>query len=552
MGGSIKSTTEQGGLTLPMLVLTLFSAIGGLLFGYDTGVVSGAMLLVRHDLSLTTLWHELIVSATVAAAWASALVAGPVADHFGRRKVILLTSVLFVLASAIMAAAPEKVTLLCGRILAGIAIGLASMCVPLYLSETAEAAIRGRLTVTNVVFITGGQFAASLICGAFSEVDHGWRWMFGLGAVPALIQFFGFLFLPESPRWLIAKKRNEEARDVLLRFRAPSADIDVEITDIDQAIDKENKEEKSVSLKRILSTPNVRRALMLGCMLQMFQQLAGINTVMYYSASIITMAGIGDPSTAIWISAGVAFCNFAFTLVGLWLVEKIGRRLLLLGSLAGVIVCLLELGVSFNVAYLNSPDINVPLNDSEPCSQYTSCSSCTTSTDCGFCFSDFDPYYSNSSCLQADHDEFNEMSTTGLCSSQDNADLTYAYDWCPFAYGWTSILGLACYLLCFAPGMGPVPWTINSEIYPGWARARCVGIAASVNWAFNLLVSLTFLSLTQAITKHGTFYFYTCLAAVGFLTLYWSVPETKGIALENVHELFNRPLFTVRPRTHKK
>ncbi|XP_047736376.1 proton myo-inositol cotransporter [Hyalella azteca] len=549
-----ETSSSSGQLTRPMLILTLFSAIGGFLFGYDTGVVSGAMLLVRHDFNLSTAWHEIIVSGTIAAAWVAALAAGPATDRFGRRRMIVLASVLFVTAAVVMGAAPEKITLLCGRIIAGLAIGFASMCVPLYLSEMAETTLRGRLTVTNIIFVTGGQFAASLVCGAFSNVPHGWRCVHGcLDWVPAAVQFVGFFFMPESPRWLVAQKRNEEAKDVLLRFRPPATDISAELRDIVHTISKEMDEEEGVSLGRILATSAVRRALTLGCLLQMFQQLAGINTVMYYSASIITMAGIGDPTTAIWISAGVASCNFVFTFVGLALVERIGRRPLLLWSLAGMVLCLLELGVSFNLAYVNSPTIDATGNSTDACTQYTSCSTCTTSSDCGFCFSALDPSYLNASCLAADHDQFNEVSISEACSNTNlPEDVTFAYDWCPYEYGWLSILGLACYLLCFAPGMGPMPWTINSELYPGWARARCVGITSSVNWAFNLLVSLTFLTLTEAITKHGTFYLYACVAAVGLLVFYWSLPETRGMTLENIHVLFNRPLFSSQPyRTNR-
>ncbi|KAA0201544.1 hypothetical protein HAZT_HAZT005437 [Hyalella azteca] len=473
-----ETSSSSGQLTRPMLILTLFSAIGGFLFGYDTGVVSGAMLLVRHDFNLSTAWHEIIVSGTIAAAWVAALAAGPATDRFGRRRMIVLASVLFVTAAVVMGAAPEKITLLCGRIIAGLAIGFASMCVPLYLSEMAETTLRGRLTVTNIIFVTGGQFAASLVCGAFSNVPHGWR--------------------------------NEEAKDVLLRFRPPATDISAELRDIVHTISKEMvnnysaqlDEEEGVSLGRILATSAVRRALTLGCLLQMFQQLAGINTVMYYSASIITMAGIGDPTTAIWISAGVASCNFVFTFVGLALVERIGRRPLLLWSLAGMVLCLLELGVSFNLAYVNSPTIDATGNSTDACTQYTSCSTCTTSSDCGFCFSALDPSYLNASCLAADHDQFNEVSISEACSNTNlPEDVTFAYDWCPYEYGWLSILGLACYLLCFAP---------------------------------------------------GTFYLYACVAAVGLLVFYWSLPETRGMTLENIHVLFNRPLFSSQPyRTNR-
>lgn len=339
---------------------------------------------------------------------------------------------------------------------------------------------------------------------------------------------------------------------MLQRFRSADAPIEEELADVVEAVKLEQEERQSGSLLRIVRTAPVRRALVLGCLLQLFQQLAGVNTVMYYSASIITMAGIGDPQTAIWISAGVASCNFIFTFVGLWLVERVGRRPLLLISLAGVVVCLLELAVSFQVAYTLSPDVGLAFNTSSTspeCSQFLSCSTCTFSLDCGFCFSNDDPLYLNATCLPTDSSQYNAVSSIGECTDSDLTQSTFAYDWCPSEYAWLSISGLGLYLLCFAPGMGTMPWTINSELYPGWARARCVGLATSINWAANLLVSLTFLSLTQSLNKHGTFYLYSGLAAMGLALFYWCLPETRSSTLESVSDLFRQPLFGRKPRT---
>nr|XP_027236034.1 proton myo-inositol cotransporter-like [Penaeus vannamei] len=196
-----------GGTPAAIILLAVFSAIGGFLFGYDTGVVSGAMILVRDEFELSTVWHELIVSSTIGAAWLAALAAGPATDRFGRRPVILVASVVFTVGAVVMGAAPEKVTLLIGRIIVGLGIGMASMSVPVYLSESSPADLRGRITVTNNIFITGGQLIASVICGAFSKVPQGWRYMLGLAALPSVVQLMGFAFMPESPRWLILKGR---------------------------------------------------------------------------------------------------------------------------------------------------------------------------------------------------------------------------------------------------------------------------------------------------------------------------------------------------------
>ncbi|XP_045605756.1 proton myo-inositol cotransporter isoform X2 [Procambarus clarkii] len=530
-------------LPLAIYLLAAFSALGGFLFGYDTGVVSGAMILIREEFELNTIWHEVIVSATIAAAWLSALIAGPATDYFGRRPVILSASLVFAVGAVVMGAAQEKIMLLIGRIIVGIGIGFASMSVPVYLSESSPVELRGRMTVTNTLFITGGQTVASIICGAFSTVTEGWRYMLGLAGLPAVMQLVGFSFLPESPRWLVAQGRIREARDVLRKIRCESADLDTELDAIKEAVSGSSHEG---GIKQILKSRPVRRALLLGCLLQLFQQISGINTVMYYSASIITMAGVSDKSLAIWLAAATSSMNFLGTFIGLWLVERLGRRPLTLGSLFGTMVSLLLLALSFQMAYNDSPNVSVP--STVPDCQADTCGVCTSQSACGFCYVGDNSNITSSFCVAADHASYNEMSTSGLCANSsllDSGTVTFAYDWCPFQYAWLSLMGLALYLLCFSPGMGPMPWTINSEIYPGWARSSCTSITTAVNWASNLLVSLTFLTLTEVLLKQGAFYLYMGLAGLGFVILFLLLPETRGIPLENMEKLFSGSVFHI-------
>ncbi|KAG0728729.1 Proton myo-inositol cotransporter [Chionoecetes opilio] len=491
-------------LPTAIYLLTFLSAIGGFLFGYDTGVVSGAMLIIRDDFKLNTLWHELIVSATIGAAMLASLGAGAATDRYGRRLVILSASLVFLVGAVVMGAAPEKVTLLVGRIIVGIGIGLASMVVPVYLSEVSPVEIRGRVTVVNNIFITGGQLVSSIISGAFSEVPMGWRYMLGLAGIPALLQLIGSAMMPESPRWLISQGRDADAMQVLEKIRPKDADLKNEIDSIKAAMADDSRQG---GLKEVLSSATVRQALLIGSLLQLFQQISGINTVMYYSASIITMAGITDKSLAIWLSAATSSMNFIGTFLGLWLVERLGRRSLTLGSLLGTTVSLFMMAITFQMAYINSPKVTFSNSVSSDCSADT-CGVCTSKSSCGYCFMGDRNDIMNSTCVAVNKTSFDEMSMTGWCSNStllSDGNATFAYDWCPYTYAWLCIVGLALYLLCFSPGMGPMPWTINSEIYPGWARATCNSITTSINWGSNLLVSLTFLTLTEVLLKHGAY-----------------------------------------------
>jgi len=543
---------DETRLNSQILALTFLSGIGGFLFGYDTGVVSGAMLLIEDDPNINpdTTWKELIVTSTVAFAWAFSLIGGPFSEKFGRKPTILSASVVFTAGAAVMGASNSKEVLMIGRALVGAGIGFASMAVPMYISESAPAKYRGSLVVCNTLMITFGQFVAGCVCGGFSGVrPDGWKWMLGLAGVPSAIQFVGFMFMPESPRWLLSKGHVDKARAVLSKtLDAGIEQVEYEVSQIQESIrsDSRGSSEESNSLKvlaRVLKTPSTRRALVVGCLLQLFQQLAGINTVMYYSAKIITMAGVSSKTLAIWLSAAVASMNFLWTIPGLILVEKIGRRKLLLASLFGVTLSLLVLGVGFQVANIDTPQVKWhPLQNS--CDKYKDCGSCTYDTACGFCYvipeNGDQGTAVNGSCVPVSKGS-QEYASLGRCAKNSKVeDVNFAPDYCPSPYAWTIIVGLCLYLFSFAPGMGCVPWAVNSEIYPTWARSVCQSVATSTNWAANIIVSMTFLSLTELITKQGTFYMYTGISAIALVVFYIILPETKGKTIEQMNQLFDK------------
>lgn len=539
-------------VTRLLVCTTVLSAVGGFLFGYDTGVVSGAMIQLRSHFHLTYLWQELVVSITIASAWAFAIVAGMATDAFGRKPVVLVASFVFTVGAVLMGVSFNKGMLLGGRLIVGAGIGLASMTVPVYIAEVAPAELRGLLVTVNQVFITGGQFVASVSDGFFSyDTENGWRYMLGLAGIPSLIQLVGFLWMPESPRWLASKGAYQEAIEVLRRFRGPTANIEPEFDALKANCldggggggDDDEVEHSGPVLIQVLRNGPLRLALIVGCALMMFQQIAGINTVMYYGATIIQMSGVHDASKAIWLAAATSFVNFACSFIGMGLVEKIGRRLLTLLSLAGVIASLCVLAVGFQLADMESPSVGPSgIPGVGICDNFTTCSSCSGSSGCGYCFVPDAPP-SNSTCLPVNPNNL-DVSLVGNCQQQVNHPYVWAYNWCPSRYSWMTILGLLLYLFFFAPGLGAMPWTINSEIYPLWARSSCFSLATSFNWAFNLLVSMTFLTLTEAITKYGTFYLYAGLSSLGWLFFFFFLPETKGKSLEEVSDLFAHPWWS--------
>uniref|UniRef100_A0A096MIG2 Proton myo-inositol cotransporter n=1 Tax=Poecilia formosa TaxID=48698 RepID=A0A096MIG2_POEFO len=530
-------------------VLAVFSALGGFLFGYDTGVISGAMLLLKRELDLSAMWQELLISSTVAAAALSALLGGFLNGLFGRRVCILLASFFFTVGGIVLSSAPGKEALLAGRLIVGVGLGIASMTVPVYIAEASPPHLRGQLVTVNTLFITGGQFTASLIDGAFSYMRRdGWRYMLGLSVLPAVLQFVGFLFLPESPRWLIQRGLTQKARRVLSQIRG-NQNIDEEYDSIKNSIEEEEKDSGGDGpvIWRMLTYPPTRRALVVGCGLQMFQQLSGINTVMYYSATILQMSGVRDDRLAIWLAGLTTLTNFLFTLLGVWLVERVGRRKLTLGSIIGTCLSLSLLAVGFLMSAQHSPPVTVhpldPVMANSTCSKYQMCEPCMLDPRCGFCYRENGSTLLASSCVPVNK-ATTERAAWGRCSNSTlMRDQTYwAYNYCPTSFSWLVLLGLVLYLAAFAPGMGPMPWTINSEIYPLWARSTGNACAAGVNWTFNILVSLTFLHLAQYLTYFGAFFLYSSMALLGFFFIYGCLPETKARRLEEIEALFENQL----------
>ena len=251
------------------------------------------------------------------------------------------------------------------------------------------------------------------------------------------------------------------------------------------------------------------------------------------------MAGISDKKTAIWLAAVIAFGNLIFTFVGIYLVDRSGRRKLLLSSLAGVIGSLILLGGAFYLAEVN--DAHVTYRESphlqDSCTSFGRCLKCTAKPTCGFCYlTDRSDNIVNGSCVLTNDTE-GSHAAYGRCST-DKYD--WAHEACPYKYAWIAVLALCMYIATFAPGMGPMPWTINSEIYPLWARSSGNACATATNWICNLFVSLTFLSMTEWLTRPGAFWFYACIATVGWIFSYKMVPETRGKTLEEIEVLFQR------------
>ncbi|KAJ1400343.1 Sugar/inositol transporter [Sesbania bispinosa] len=507
--------------------LALSAGIGGLLFGYDTGVISGALLYIREDfeeVDKKTWLQETIVSMAVAGAIIGAAFGGWMNDKLGRKKSILTADVLFFAGAIVMAVAPVPWVIIIGRVLVGLGVGMASMTAPLYISEVSPAAIRG-----------------ALVC-----INGTWRWMLGVAGVPAAVQFILMLSLPESPRWLYRQGMEEEAREILSKVYRPS-EVEDEMGAMQESVKIEKEEESLMGqtlgekLKGALTNDVVRRALYAGITVQVAQQFVGINTVMYYSPTIVQFAGIASNSTALALSLITSGLNAVGSIMSMIFIDRYGRRKLMLISMIGIILCLIVLSVTFYEAAHHAPAISnqdsLSFGANSTCHAYTnapnfsswSCMQCLKA-ECAFC-ANSDSEFLPGACLVAD------KSIRGVCRAKQRV---WFSEGCPSKIGILAVVILGLYILAYSPGMGTVPWVLNSEIYPLRFRGIGGGIAAVSNWCANLIVSESFLSMTKTLGSAGTFLLFAGFSTISLMAIYALVPETKGLQFEEVEKLLQK------------
>ncbi|KAF2479898.1 general substrate transporter, partial [Neohortaea acidophila] len=481
-----KITLRTAGKTVWLLTCT--AGISGLLFGYDTGVISSTLVSIRSDLSgraLTTADKSLVTAATSLFALLSAPTTGIFADKYGRRSVIVIASTLFIIGALVQAVATYVWIMVVGRAVVGAAIGLASAATPLYITELSPAELRGRLVTIQSLFITGAQVIAYLAGWGLASVPAGWRWMVGLGAAPAIAQLFLLGLLYETPRWLVKNGRTERARTVLHKVygglteqEGREAAVENVLVDIQDEIATEAKlglDDSSTTtlqttFKSLTTRPPHRRALTIACMLHALQQLCGFNSLMYFSATIFALVGFVYP---IGTSLTVAGTNFLFTIAAFAFIDTVGRRNMLLFSIPFMVI---GLGV------------------------------------CSFSFSFMDVWRGSS------------IPAPGV----NAADST----------PWSGVLiaAMMLYVAAYATGLGCVPWQ-QSELFPLQVRSLGSGIATAANWSSNFIIGVSFLPLMEWLGATVTFALYAAICAVGWGVVWMIYPETAGLELEGAREL---------------
>ncbi|MGE8526949.1 sugar porter family MFS transporter [Chryseobacterium rhizosphaerae] len=326
---------------------TLVASVGGLLFGYDTAVISGAIGFMKIYYQLSDVMTGWVASCALLGCIVGAMYSGKLSDYVGRKKVLMLSGFLFTISSVGTAIAPNLWIFVLFRIIGGMGIGIASMLSPMYISEMSPADIRGRLISIFQLGIVSGiliiYFVNAYIAGIHNEswnISTGWRWMFGSGIIPSVIFVLLLLTVPESPRWLAGQRRNTEALEILSQING-KAIAQQELESINESL----KDETPFSFSDVRE-PKVKRALGIGILLAVFSQITGINAIMYYAPEIFKATGVGSDSAFIQTIL-VGIINVIFTFVAIRYVDQWGRKKLLLLGISGMSICLFIVGLAF-------------------------------------------------------------------------------------------------------------------------------------------------------------------------------------------------------------
>lgn len=436
--------------------------LAGALFGYDQGVISGALTGIRKDFSLSPLLVETVTSWVTLGALVGSLCGGYLADRFGRRRALLYAGVLFIAGALIEALAPSVSILVVGRFVVGFGVGIAAVAAPLYSSELAPTAWRGRFVSAYQLAITAGIFFSYLIDEQLASTDA-WRWMLGASGAVGVLLFLAVLPAEESPRWLIKMGRRTDALAALQRIR-PGANPAVRLNAYEAAM----KLDATEATWSEVFQARWRRPLVVGLGLAIFQQITGINAIIYYANRIFEAAGFATAAAqthaTTWAIGGV---NVLATLIAIAFIDRLGRRPLLLAGLVGMGASLLSVGLAFRA-------MGAPTSPGGP-------------------------------------------STAGI----------------------VTLVSLVIFMISFAFSLGPVVWTVISEIFPQKVRGRAIAIATAVNWGAAFLVSQFFLSLVERIGESSTFLLFAFFCVVGWIWVFRNVPETKGKTLEEIEGLWS-------------
>ncbi|NXJ05053.1 GTR10 protein, partial [Odontophorus gujanensis] len=539
-----------GRALLVLLLSATVSLLGGLIFGYELGIISGALLQLQADFSLGCFKQEVLVSSLLVGALLASLVGGILIDHHGRRRAILVSNVVLLFGSLILTLTRSFIGLVIGRMTVGFAISVSSMACCIYVSEMVAAHQRGLLVSLYEAGITVGILLSYALNYVFADTQEGWRYMFGLAMAPTAMQFLSILFLPVNPI-----KLNTWDSDCQKGL------IQMQTTEDRETAKREPCREKHYSFLDLFRTrDNMRRRTLVGLGLVLFQQFTGQPNVLGYASKIFHSVGFQSNSSAILASVGLGAIKVVATLVAMAFADKAGRRALLIAggvvmaisvTTIGITSCIAPLAMTRDCTATADPNVShsLPQHPLEPLSSHVPPdleegnvqtgpgSSATKSLIKALASAQSSEVVTGSSHSQKmDLARQSEREREGSTDPPlGGAPLTEH-----MVLNWITLLSMMAFVSAFSIGFGPMTWLVLSEIYPAGIRGRAFAFCNSFNWAANLLISLSFLDLIDAIGFSWMFLLYGLMGVMAVIFIYFFVPETKGQSLEEIDQQFSR------------
>ena len=511
-------------MTKKLILISFVVSLGGFLFGFDAGIISGVMNYAGPEFNLNDIQSGWVVSSPSFAAMIAMIFSGRLSDIVGRKKILVVVAFLYAISALFSAYATSYEMLYIARMIGGLAFGAALVLAPTYIAEISTAENRGKLVSIQQLNIVLGFFAAFLSNYYFNKYttsgdtfltdENVWRWMLGVELIPAILYFIFLFFIPKSPRWLFTKNRNEEAKQVLVSVYGEvkaTEETNSILSSLDGTV---FKAEEKVKLKDLLK-PALRFVLIVGLVVGVLQQITGINAVYFYATSIFKQTGIGTDAA---FASGILLSTITviFTFVAIYLIDKMGRRPLLLIGTAGIAVSLLFCAYGFKQATYQLTADNIEqlqFEDANKLSVYA------------------DKVYDN------DVDFKNDMKTVlgnQIYSKNDGAILEVATS----INAMLVLIGVLGFIACFAFSLGPVMWVLLSELFPNKYRGFAIGVIAFVNSFISWIVQLVFPWELSNLGNALSFFIFGAIALIGFFILLKILPETKGKTLEQIeHDL---------------
>ncbi len=505
------------------LWISIIVSLGGFLFGFDAAVISGVNSFITATFDLSSLQLGWVVSSVTISSALAMLASGSISDRIGRKRILIIVALLYSISAIFSATAPSYSMLVIARLIGGIAFGAALVLVPVYIAEIVPASERGRMVSINQLAIvlgfsaayfsnyyllalsqSGSEFAANL------GIDqYAWRWMLGIESIPAFIYFVLLFFVPQSPRWLISKGRIEQAHAVLGKINGPE-----KVSGLMNAIQKSLEEAKRSSKATFseLLQPKLRMILMVALVIGIAQMAVGINAVFFYATNIFERTGIGT-NAAFVQSVWVGIINVLFTLVAILLIDRVGRRPLLLTGIAGIGISLLIVAYGFNKSTysLTQEKLDSITLDFEKSK---------LSPIIGQNF-DNDVAFKKAIVHQLGRSEA-ALYQGDLIMAAGNLD------------AYLILAGILGFVACFAFSLGPVMWVLLSEIFPNYIRGIAISSIGFINSITSYVVVQFFPWQLDTFGSAATFLIFAIVAAIAFFLLFRILPETKGKSLEQL------------------